>query len=135
MEAGGDPAEAGSERRGRHLLPPVPRLFHGSDRCAILLEALPGDLDILGRLDQLYEEWSMPAERAKIFICKALVAREAGEEDIVQRYVERAQSMVENLDAIPEYQKLFTANSELEPEGAAEMTEEEEEWNRRPSRD
>ena len=96
------------------------------DRCAILLEALPGDLDILGRLDQLYEEWSMPAERARIFICKALVAREAGEEDIVQSYVERAQSMVENLDAIPEYQKLFTANSELEPEGAAEMTEEEE---------
>ena len=99
------------------------------DRCAILLEVLPGDLDILGRLDQLYEAWSMPAERARIFICKAVVAREAGEEDIVQRYVERAQSMVDSLELIPEYGQLFGEDSSSDgvssPENAVQEQEEE----------
>ncbi len=76
------------------------------DRCAILLEVLPGDLDILGRLDQLYEDWNMPAERARILLCKALLAREAGEEDIVHRYIERARTLTDRIESIPEYQKL-----------------------------
>jgi len=88
------------------------------DRCAVLLEVLPGDLDILGRLDQLYEDWDMPTERARILVCKAVVAREAGEEDIVERYLDRARAMTTTLETIPEYQKLAGESAPAEDAAA-----------------
>ncbi len=82
------------------------------DRCAMLLDVASSDLDILGKLDQLYENWNRPVERARVFVCKARLAQESGESDIVARYLERARSMTGDLNSIPEYEEFFASASD-----------------------
>ncbi len=81
------------------------------DRCAMLLDVASSDLDILGKLDQLYEKWERPVERARVYVCKAKLAQESGESDIVERYLERARSMTGELNSIPEYMEYFETAS------------------------
>jgi tetratricopeptide (TPR) repeat protein len=97
--------EVGDQSRERFL-----------DRCAMLLDVASSDLDILGKLDQLYEDWDRPSERARVYVCKAKLAQESGENDIVARYLERARSMTDELSSIPEYMEYFGSEPKEETE-------------------
>lgn len=72
-------------------------------RCQDLLEGAGEDVELLDRLEHIYTGWKMPHEQARCAMAKALAAREAGEDDIAERYVGRARELVAELASLPEF--------------------------------
>jgi tetratricopeptide (TPR) repeat protein len=79
------------------------------DRCALLIENMPDDLQILSKLEEIYQKWGLAEERARILICKARLAHASGESGVAEHYIARARELVARLDSIPEYADLPAA--------------------------
>lgn len=79
------------------------------DRCGELLDRYSYDPQILSKLESIYVEWKLKDDQARLMVVKARLAHEAGQGEMVDKYVERARELDPDLEATSEYDKLQRA--------------------------
>jgi tetratricopeptide (TPR) repeat protein len=73
------------------------------ERCRLLLERMAGDGELLSALEAIFESWQEPLDHARALVGKALLAREAGEDELSEKYLEKARAHCADLEILPEW--------------------------------
>ena len=92
-------------------------------RCTELVELLGEDLQVLTRLEAVFEQLQEDGERARVVLVKARLAHEEGEFDVRDRYLQHAREIFDGAEGLPEYGQL-RALIDGPPEDESDVPEE-----------
>lgn len=76
------------------------------NRCHLLLEKLGDDLQMLSRIEMIFEAWGLAEDHARVIVQKARMALEEGQSDLVEKYVSHAREVYADLDTLDDYIEL-----------------------------
>jgi tetratricopeptide (TPR) repeat protein len=87
------------------------------NRCLLLIERYDDDLQMLSRIEKIFERWHLGEDHARVLIQKARLARSDGQDELIEKYVARAREVFEELDLLDDYVQL---RREMQGEAPAE---------------
>ena len=79
---------------------------HFVNRCLLLIERYDDDLQMLSRIEKVFERWHLGEDHARVLIQKARLARSEGQDELIEKYVARAREVFADLDLLDDYLQL-----------------------------
>jgi tetratricopeptide (TPR) repeat protein len=78
-----------------------------TNRCVLLVEKYSDDLQMLSRVAEVFEDWKLSDDHARVIMQKARLAHGEGQGELVDKYIEKARAIYPDLDTLDDYVELM----------------------------